>query len=219
MENYRILNSQLTSSSNANGHFVKLGRLNGPSYWMKKLSDNEPWLQVYLFIIYTYIFTFLPGSYVFTSVRLSVCLCVARISQQILPRFSCKFVEGLTIDQGSVRSVLFNFVNLISNINKQAELTQNLSPRPAQSAGRRPEGEGANIDQRLVPYHGKSKANPISHRVCLSPRPAPTEGRRPDGEGANLDRRLVPYHGKCKRIQSRIEFIYIYMCGTRSFLR
>ena len=34
------------------------------------------------------------------------------------------------------------------------------------------------------------------------------EGRRPEGEGANLDRRLVPYHRKCKRIQSRIEFIY-----------
>ena len=27
----------------------------------------------------------------------------------------------------------------------------------------------------------------------------------------NIDRRLVPYHGKCKRIQSRIEFIYIYI--------
>ena len=38
---------------------------------------------------------------------------------------------------------------------------------------------------------------------------APAEGRRPEGEGANIDRRLVPYHVKCKRIQSRIEFIYI----------
>ena len=28
-------------------------------------------------------------------------------------------------------------------------------------------GEGANIDRRLVPYHGKSNANPISHRVYI----------------------------------------------------
>ena len=33
----------------------------------------------------------------------------------------------------------------------------------------------------------------------------------PEGEGANIDRRLVPYHAKCMRIQSRIEFIYIYI--------
>ena len=33
----------------------------------------------------------------------------------------------------------------------------------------------------------------------------------PGGEGANIDRRLVPYHGECKRIQSHIEFIYIYI--------
>ena len=111
---------------------------------------------------------------------LSACLSVARISQQILPRFSCKFVEGLTIDQGPIRSVLFNFVNLISNINKQAELTQNLSPRPAQSACRRPEGEGTNIDQRLLPFHGKCKANPISHRVYLS---LALAWRRPKAEG------------------------------------
>ena len=37
------------------------------------------------------------------------------------------------------------------------------------------------------------------------------EGRRPEGEGANINRLLVPYHAKCKRIQSRIEFIYIYI--------
>ena len=35
--------------------------------------------------------------------------------------------------------------------------------------------------------------------------------------GANIDRRLVPYHGKCKRIQSRIEFIYIYICINYGF--
>ena len=29
--------------------------------------------------------------------------------------------------------------------------------RPARSAGRRPEGEVANIDRRLVPYQGKCK--------------------------------------------------------------
>ena len=32
----------------------------------------------------------------------------------------------------------------------------------------------------------------------------------PEREGANVDRRLVPYHAKCKRIQSRIEFIYLH---------
>ena len=32
-----------------------------------------------------------------------------------------------------------------------------------------------------------------------------------EGEGANIDRRLVPYHGKCKRIQSHIEFIDIFI--------
>ena len=30
-------------------------------------------------------------------------------------------------------------------------------------------------------------------------------------EGANIDRRLVPYHAKCMRIQSHIEFIYLYI--------
>ena len=32
-----------------------------------------------------------------------------------------------------------------------------------------------------------------------------------DGEGANIDRRFVPYHAKCMRIQSHIEFIYLYI--------
>ena len=45
----------------------------------------------------------------------------------------------------------------------------------------------------------------------LARRDAPAEDRRPEGEGANIDRRLVPYHGKCRRIQSRIEFIYLYI--------
>ena len=45
----------------------------------------------------------------------------------------------------------------------------------------------------------------------LAWREAPAEGRRPKGEGANIDWRLVPYHAKCMRIQSRIEFIYIYI--------
>ena len=47
--------------------------------------------------------------------------------------------------------------------------------------------------------------------ICYYPlarREAPAEGRRP--EGANIDRRLVLYHAKYKRIQSRIEFIYLY---------
>ena len=53
----------------------------------------------------------------------------------------------------------------------------------------------------------------------LARREAPAEGLRPDG--ANIDRRLVPYHGKSMRIQSHIEFIYIYiyMHQLRSFLR
>ena len=45
----------------------------------------------------------------------------------------------------------------------------------------------------------------------LARRKAPAEARRPEGEGANIDRRLVPYHGKCRRIQSRIEFIYLFI--------
>ena len=44
-----------------------------------------------------------------------------------------------------------------------------------------------------------------------TPDEAEAEGRRPEGEGANIDRRLVPYHGKSRRIQSRIEFIYLYI--------
>ena len=52
--------------------------------------------------------------------------------------------------------------------------------------------------------------------ICYYPlarREAPAEGRRP--EGANIDRRLVLYHAKYKRIQSRIEFIYLYICINR----
>ena len=51
-----------------------------------------------------------------------------------------------------------------------------------------------------------------SKPVCypLARRESPAEGRRPEGVGANIDRRLVHYHAKCMRIQSRIEFIYIY---------
>ena len=43
----------------------------------------------------------------------------------------------------------------------------------------------------------------------------PLEARRPEGEGANIDRPLVPYHAKCERIQSRIEFIYLYIFMNR----
>ena len=55
--------------------------------------------------------------------------------------------------------------------------------------------------------------------IPLARRESPAEVRRPEGEGANIDRRLVPYHGKSMRIQSHIEFIYIYMHQLRSFLR
>ena len=43
---------------------------------------------------------------------------------------------------------------------------------------------------------------------ALARREAQAKGRRPEAEGANMDLPLVPYHGTCKRIQSRIEFIY-----------
>ena len=46
--------------------------------------------------------------------------------------------------------------------------------------------------------------------IPLARHEAPAEARRPEGESANIDRRLVPYHAKSKRIQSRIEFIYLY---------
>ena len=44
---------------------------------------------------------FLPLFVCFLFVCLSVRLFVARISQKVLNRFSCKFVGGLAIDQGS----------------------------------------------------------------------------------------------------------------------
>ena len=47
--------------------------------------------------------------------------------------------------------------------------------------------------------------------LSLARRESPAEGPTHKAEGANIDRRLVPYHGKCKRMQSRIEFIYIYI--------
>ena len=58
------------------------------------------------------------------------------------------------------------------------------------------------------------RGSTISHKMKYLPlarREAPAEGRRPESEGANPDRRLIPYHGKCKRIQSRIEFIYLFI--------
>ena len=45
------------------------------------------------------------------SVCLFVCLYVARISQKVLERFSCKFVERLAIDQGPIVFLL----NLVEN--------------------------------------------------------------------------------------------------------
>ena len=55
--------------------------------------------------------------------------------------------------------------------------------------------------------------NAVMAHVYLPPRPAQSASQRSPGEGANLDRRLV-HHGKCKRIQSRIEFIYLYASTT-----
>ena len=57
----------------------------------------------------------------------------------------------------------------------------------------------------------------LSFQIFPPKREAPAESQRPEGEGANIDWRLVPYHGKCKRIQSGIEFIYlfIYICINR----
>ena len=42
-----------------------------------------------------------------------------------------------------------------------------LARREAPAEDRRPEGEGANIDRRLVPLSREMHANPISHRVYL----------------------------------------------------
>ena len=44
------------------------------------------------------------------------------------------------------------------------------SPRPAQSAGRRPEGEGANLDRHLVPYHGKQGESNLASGlfICIN---------------------------------------------------
>ena len=80
-----------------------------------------------------------------------------------------------------------------------------LARREAPAEGRTPEGEGANIDRRLVPYHGKCRRiQPRIEFIHLS--------RRAEGEGANIYRRLVRYHAKSMRIQPRIEFIYIFIC-------
>ena len=49
------------------------------------------------------------------------------------------------------------------------------------------------------------------HCFNQSPRPARSTSQRPEGKGANIDRRFLPYHGKCKRIQSRIEFVYLFI--------
>ena len=66
--------------------------------------------------------------------------------------------------------------------------TYNLSPsaracplagREAPAEGRRPEGEGANIDRRLVPYHGKSRR--IQSRIEFIP--SLGAKRRPQAEG------------------------------------
>ena len=57
----------------------------------------------------------------------------------------------------------------------------------------------------VMVWYGKAWYDPLAQREALA------KGRRPKGEGANIDRRLVPYHGKCRRIQSRIEFIYLYI--------
>ena len=47
--------------------------------------------------------------------------------------------------------------------------------------------------------------------LCHVLLPLARRRRRPEGEGANIDRRLVPYHAQCMRIQSHIEFIYLYI--------
>ena len=61
---------------------------------------------------------------------------------------------------------------------------------------------------------GSQINNVTQQKACypLARREAPSESRRPEGEGANIDRRLVPYHAKCMQIQSRDEFIYIFIC-------
>ena len=96
-----------------------------------------------------------------------------------------------------------------------------LARRKAPAEGRRPEGVGANIDRRLVPYHGKCKRiqSRIEFIYPLAGREAPAEGRRPEGEGANLDRHLVPYHvkqGESNLTSSLYIYLFIYMHQPRS---
>ena len=52
---------------------------------------------------------------------------------------------------------------------KESEIYAILSPRPAQSAGRgqRPEGEGANFDRHLVPYHGKQGESNLASSLFI----------------------------------------------------
>ena len=63
-----------------------------------KYDDAYKMCQVWVrFSAYYYV-----GKEVMFSVCLFVCLYVARISQKVLERFSCKFVERLAIDQGPI---------------------------------------------------------------------------------------------------------------------
>ena len=69
-------------------------------------------ISVFEFLVWSHhllhwLWSFPPaGGYVFTSVCLFVCLSVARISQKVLDRFSCKFVKGLAIDRGPNQYIL-----------------------------------------------------------------------------------------------------------------
>ena len=75
---------------------------------------------------------------------------------------------------------------------------------------------GKKLSSRQCFINFKGKSGEICKLTShpLARRKAPVEGRRSEGEGANIDRRLVPYGGKCKRIQSHIEFIYIYLYAS-----
>ena len=71
---------------------------------------------------------FLP-LFVCLSVCLFVRLSVARISQKVLDRCSCKFVKGSAIGHEPTLKILdcahYPYIMRIVNIHKQAELTEN----------------------------------------------------------------------------------------------
>ena len=63
----------------------------------------------------------------------------------------------------------------------KAQHFNTLARRKAPAERQKPEGEGANLDRHLVPYHGKQSESNLAS--SLSPRPAPSVGRGPKSRG------------------------------------